>query len=410
MNASACPEETRVTRPPVRLFAMATAVIVLSLWLAQPLVGMIGHSLGLSGGAASLVTTLTLLGYATGLFALVPLGDRLENRRLILLTLGADVVCLLAAASPLPVPAFLVACLLVGLTATSIQMLVPMAAAMTPEAERGRVIGNIMSGLILGVMLSRPLASLIAGHFGWRACYLALAVAVALLAFALARVLPLRYPPQRTPYPALLKSMAGLLRDEPVLRRHALSAALSFAAFNAFWSLIALRLAAPPFRLGADGMALFALIGVSGAVSAPLAGRLADRGYGRRVSFAAHAAVASSSVLVWLGGSLIAPHGRLPALLVLGVGAILLDAGAIADQALGRRAVNLLRPEARSRINGLFTGLFFVGGSLGSAVAGAAWARLGWNGVSATALGFAAASAMAALHRERRAARCLATA
>lgn len=386
----------RPAMPPVRLFALATAVIVLSLYLAQPLVGMIGPSLGLSTAATSLVSTLTLLGYAVGLFVLVPLCDLMENRRLILATLAANALSLLAAASPLPVEVFLAASLLTGLTAVAIQMLIPMAAAMTAEAQRGRVIGNIMSGLILGVMLSRPLASLIAGRFGWRASYATLAVAVALLTLALARSLPRQQPAHSARYVTLLASMIGLLREEPVLRRHALSSALCFAAFNTFWSLVALRLMALPFGLGANGIALFTLAGVSGAFSAPWAGRMGDRGHGRMATCIAHGSILLALALAWLGGHAASSSAGLALLIAA---AILLDAGTIADQALGRRAVNLLRPEARGRINGLFTGIFFLGGALGSAIAGLAWAHAGWSGACLTALLFALLAAANGLWR-----------
>ena len=389
------PVATTAGQVPVRLFALATAVIVLSLYLAQPLVGLIGPSLGLSIAAVSLVSTLTLLGYALGLFVLVPLCDLLENRRLVLVTLGANTLSLLAAACPLPVPVFLAASMLTGFTAAAIQMLIPMAAAMTIEAQRGRVIGNIMSGLILGVLLPRPLASLIAGHYGWRASYAVLAVAVAVLTAALARALPRRQPPHASRYAALLRSMLGLLREEPVLRRHAVTSALCFAAFNAFWSLVVLRLTAAPFGLGPNGIALFTLAGVSGAVSAPLAGRLGDRGHGRRTAFVTHAILVLALVLAWFGGH--ATTATLSGLAALVFAAVLLDAGTIADQALGRRAINLLRPEARGRINGLFTGIFFLGGALGSAIAGLAWTHAGWSGVCFIALVFALLGAASGL-------------
>jgi predicted MFS family arabinose efflux permease len=329
------PVEVEVAAPvPVRLFALATGVIVLSLYLPQPLVGLIGTSLGLSPAAAGLVSTLLLAGYAAGLFLLVPLCDLVENRRLILATLAANAVALAVAACPIAPAGFLAISFVIGLTTCSIQMMVPLAAAMTVEAQRGRVIGNIMSGLLLGAMLSRPLASLVTGWFGWRAAYALLAAAITLLGGMLAFRLPRRQPPKAARYAVLVGSLAMLWREEPILRRRALSAASSFAAFNAFWSLVALPLAAPPFGLGAVGIAVFALASISGAISAPIAGRLGD-------------------------------------------------AGTIADQALGRRAVNLLRPEARGRINGLYTGVFFIGGAIGSAVAGVAWAHAGWLGVCA---------------------------
>jgi predicted MFS family arabinose efflux permease len=376
---------------PVRLFAVATAVIVLCLYQAQPLVGMIAHSLHLSPASVGLVSTLTLLGYACGLFVLVPLCDICENRSLVLATLSANVLALGLAACPIPPAAFLLVSGLTGFTAVAIQMLIPMAAAMAPEAQRGRVIGNIMSGLILGVLLSRPLASVVAGYFGWRASYLLLAVTVGALTLLLARMLPRRQPTHAGRYVALLASMASLLREEPVLRQRAFSAVLVFAAFNAFWSTVVLRLSNAPFGLNANGIALYALVGVSGALAAPIAGRLGDCGHDRLGTHAARLVAIAGIALAWIGGLMATRFSPALSLFLLVVAAILLDAGTIGDQALGRRAVNLLRPEARGRINALFTGIFFIGGAIGAAVAGLAWARAGWNGVCLVALVFVAA-------------------
>jgi predicted MFS family arabinose efflux permease len=367
------------TQAPVRLFALATGVIVQGLYVAQPLVGDIAAALQLPAVLVSGVATLALFGYALGLFLLVPLCDLLESRRLVLGTLAINALAMLAAALPTPAPAFLAASLLAGMSATAIQMLIPMAAAMTSEAQRGRVIGNITGGMMLGIMLARPLASTIGGWLGWRASYATLAAAVALLTLLLARTLPRLPPPQRVRYRVLLASLFHLWRAEPVLRRHAILVALCFGAFSAFWGLVALRLAAAPFGLGAGGIALFALAGVGGALSAPLAGRLGDAGKAGIASHAAHACVVVAMLLAWFGGRLSAAPE--PGLVVLVAAGVLLDAGTIGALTLGRREVNLLRPEARGRINGLYTGVFFLGGAAGSALAGLAWARAGWPGV-----------------------------
>jgi predicted MFS family arabinose efflux permease len=385
---------------PVRLFATATAVIVLCLYQAQPLIAMMTRSLHLSPAVAGLISTLALLGYACGLFLLVPLCDVWENRSLVLATLCANALTLLLAACSISPAAFLLVSGLTGFTATAIQMLIPMAAAMTPEAQRGRVIGQIMSGLILGVLLSRPLASVVAGHFGWRASYLLLAVAVSVLTLLLAKMLPRRRPVHTGHHVALLSSMTRLLREEPLLRQRAFSAALCFAAFNAFWSTVALRLSEMPFGLSANGIALYALVGVSGAVAAPIAGKLGDKGHDRKGTHLARIAVMLGIALAWAGGISARPDSSAPSLALLVIAAIVLDAGTIGDQALGRRAVNLLRPEARGRINALFTGIFFVGGALGSAIAGLAWARAGWNGVCLEALMFAGAAMIYGMRRD----------
>jgi predicted MFS family arabinose efflux permease len=266
---------------------------------------------------------------------------------------------------------------LLGAACSAIQILVPIAAAMAPPEDRGRVIGDVMGGLMVGILLSRPLASAIAGSAGWRGFYLASAMAMALLTLVLAVRLPRRQPVGRTRYPALIASLWHLLREEPVLRTRALTASLVMAAFSLFWTAVALRLAQPPFGLGQGGIALFALVGAGGAVVTPMAGRAGDRGWTRPATLASHFAVIGGfGLAAWAGAA--PPGGMLPPLIALGLAAVLLDIGVTGDQTLGRRAINLLRPEARGRLNGLFVGLFFLGGAAGSATAGAAWAIGGW--------------------------------
>ena len=197
------------------LFAIAVGVVVLSLFASQPLIGLIGPSFGLNASAASLVTTLTLLGYASGLFLLVPLTDLAENRTVIVTTLAIDVVALAAVACA-PTPSlFLLACFVAGVTTSAIQMLVPVAALLTPEARRGRVIGNVMSGLMIGILLSRPTASLVAEFAGWRWLYGALAGLIAALTLILMFVIPRRYPPTSTSYPRLIGSMWSTCERNP---------------------------------------------------------------------------------------------------------------------------------------------------------------------------------------------------
>lgn len=368
----------------VLMLAIAAGVIVLSLFASQPLAGVIGPSLGLDAAGTGLVTTITLLGYASGLFLLVPLTDLVENRRLIGRTLTIGTLALLAAAVAPSAPLFLVASFLIGLTASAIQMLVPVAAILAPEAERGRVVGNVMTGLMLGILLSRPSASLVADYAGWRWFYGILAGLVGVLAIAIARVVPERRPVQAASYPGLIASLFGLLRDEPVLRRRAAYQGLCMAAFGIFWTSVALRLARPPFDLGQTGIAVFALTGAAGAVIAPIAGRAGDRGQTRPATILAHLGVVTAMALAAIGG--VGSAGGMPsvaALAVMALAAVILDLCVIADQALGRRAINMLRPEARGRLNGLFTGLFFIGAAVGSSLSGLAWVLVGWSGTCA---------------------------
>jgi predicted MFS family arabinose efflux permease len=377
-----------------RLIIAAVGVIVLPLYAPQPLVALIGPSLGFSLRSASLVAMTPMLGYATGLVLLVPLIDVLENRRAILVTLLADVVALASAAAA-PTPAlFLLAAFAAGCATSAIQMIVPVAASFVGEARSGRVIGNVMSGLMIGILLSRPLASLAADAFGWRGAYALDAIAVAAVAAVLQRVLPRRRPAAGVTYAALIASLWMLLAEQRVLRRRALYQALCMGAFGIFWTAVALRLAAPPFGLDPVGIALFTLAGVGGAVIAPIAGRAGDRGWTTRATWLAHGAVIAALLLAgaagagWFGFD---PTAR-PALSLglMAAAAVLLDVGVIGDQTLGRRVVTLASPQMHGRLNGLYSGVFFVGGAVGSALAGIAWVEAGWTFVCVVGLGFVA--------------------
>ena len=378
------------------LFATAVGIVVLSLYASQPLVGLIGPSLGLDPRETGLVTTLTLLGYASGLFLLVPLTDLVENRALIVSTLVVDVLALAAVASAPTVPLFLFACFVSGVTASAIQMLVPAAALLSPEAQRGRVVGNVMSGLMLGILLSRPAASFVAEIAGWRWFYGVLAILVAALTIVLARVVPKRRPSGATSYARLIGSLYTILKQERVLRRRAAYQSLCMGAFGVFWTAIALRLSQAPFSLGQTGIALFALAGAAGAVVAPIAGRAGDSGRTRSATLLAHIGVIAAMILAALGGasqlqSLASPSTK-TALGLLVAAAVLLDLGVIADQTLGRRAINLLGPEARGRLNGLFTGLFFLGAAAGSGLSGIVWVLGGWSAVCVVGAAFGLAA------------------
>lgn len=403
-NRCSAPVSPAVAAPPALstgmtlFFAATVGVIVMDLFAAQPLTGPISADLHLPPGLAGLVAMLPQLGYAAGLALLVPLVDLLENRRLIVATLAICAAALALPAFTQSGAVFLLATLAAGAASSVIQMLVPMAASMAPEAQRGRAVGNVMSGLMLGILLSRPLASLIAGSAGWRAFYLLAALADATIAVVLALRLPARTPSITASYRALLASMGRLLADEPVLRRHALSAALAMAAFSAFWTAVGLRLAQSPFALDLHGIALFAFAGASGAIVTPLAGRAGDRGHGPAAQRLAHGTMLAALVVLgvagagWFGFDAHAHRGV--ALALLAGGAVLLDAGVIVDQTIGRRAINLLNPAARGRLNGLFVGLFFVGGALGAALAGSAWAWGGWSAVCGVGFAFAGAAAV----------------
>jgi len=380
------------------LLAFACGLIAANLYYAQPLAGPIGAALGLSTGATGLIVTVTQIGYGIGLLFIVPLGDLLEARRLMLTLIGLATLALLGAAlSTHPLP-FFVSTFCIGLASVAVQVLVPYAAHMAPEAVRGRVVGNVMSGLMLGIMLARPVSSFIAQMASWHTVFFMSASAMLLLALTLGLSLPPRDPVSTLSYRRLLGSMVRLARATPVLRRRALYQACLFAAFSLFWTTAPLLLAGPEFQLSQGGIALFALAGVAGAIASPIAGRLADKGWTRPATAFAMLAVAAAFLITHFG-----TYGSPLALGSLVVAGILLDFGVTTSLVLGQRAIFVLGAEYRSRLNGLYMATFFAGGAAGSALGGLAFAHGGW--VLASWLGFAMpAAALIYFLTERRSA------
>lgn len=359
------------------IIAIACGAVVANLYYAQPLIALIGPAVGLTPDAASLIVTLTQLGYIAGLLLLVPLGDVLENRKLIATTLALAVIGLVLMAVGRSPSLFLLAALIVGLGSVTAQMLIAFTAHLAPDAIRGQVVGNVMSGLLTGILLSRPVASIIADVAGWRAVFGLAALASAALALLLATRLPHRQPAPGTNYRQLIGSLPVLFAGTPVLRRRSFYQAMLFADFTLFWTTAPLELA----RLGYTqrGIALFALAGAAGALAAPLAGRIADRGWGRPVTGACLAMAALSFLMARLDGRF--------AVAALVAAAILLDFAAQSCVVIGQRAIYTLPAHARSRLTGLFIALFFLGGAFGSAIASPAIQMGGWPLV--TWIGFA---------------------
>jgi len=370
-----------------RLLAIAAGVIVASLYYAQTLVGPISRATGLSLDAAGLIVTLTQVGYALGLLFIVPLGDLLENRKLVFVLLLSTSVMLLLAAFTGSAALFLATSLGIGLGSVAAQVLVPFAAHLSREETRGQTVGKVVSGLLIGIMLARPLASLVADHFSWHAVYGGAALAVALLAFVLRARLPQRIPQASLPYGRLIGSMWQLLRTTPLLRRRAVYHAAMFASFSLFWTVTPLVLAGPGFQLSQTGIAIFALVGVAGAVASPIAGRLADRGHTLYAT--------AGALLLGVAGfalPLAAPGSHEVALALLVLASIVLDMGVAANLVLSQRALFALGAEVRSRLNGIFFALFFAGGAIGSALGAWMFARHGWNAALLTGLAFPAAA------------------
>ncbi|MDN4052044.1 MFS transporter [Massilia sp. YIM B02763] len=371
----------------VRLLAVSAGLIVANLYYAQTLVGPISAATGLSTQAAGLIVTLTQIGYALGLLFIVPLGDLLENRKLVFTALLATAAALAAAAVSTNAWLFLAASLGIGLGSVAAQILVPFAAHLSREETRGQAVGKVVSGLLLGIMLARPAASLIADHASWHAVFGAAAVAVLVLAFVLRSKLPQRVPTHKLSYGQLIGSLWHLLATTPVLRRRAAYHAGLFGCFSLFWTVAPMALEGPQFHLSQTGVAIFALVGMAGAVASPVAGRLADAGH-------TLPATAASLILGIVGFALplYQPDSRPLAIGVLAVASIILDMAVAANLVLGQRAIFSLGAEVRSRLNGIYFALFFAGGALGSAAGAWVYAHYGWTAALFTGMAFPAAA------------------
>jgi len=355
------------------LLAISCGVIVANVYYSQIIVGPISITTGIPAQAAGLIVTMTQIGYGAGLLFLAPLGDIIENRRLVVVTLLATALALAAAAWVRQAVPFLAASLFIGLGSVATQMLVPYAAHLSPPETQGRTVGNVMSGLLIGISMARPVSSMITDLFGWPAVFGLSAMVIILLAIVLALALPPRQPSVKLRYAVLLRSMWQLLLNTPILRRRAAYQACVFAAFSVFWTTVPLLLSGPVFQLSGREIALFALVGISGALAAPVAGRVADRGLVRPATAAAIGMVLVSMLL-----PLLVKPGSPGAMPVLVGAAILLNAGVFANQVLGQRTIYALSAEVRGRLNGLYMAIFFAGGAVGSSVGGWAYAAGGW--------------------------------
>ncbi|MBZ4377043.1 MFS transporter [Corallococcus sp. AS-1-6] len=375
MQTPSDPAPSASLRPSlVWLMAVAGAVTVANLYYNQPLLGDIGRTLGADGSALGLVPTLTQVGYAVGMLFLVPLGDSLERRKVILLLCGCVGVALVAAGLAPSLNVLVAASFAIGVTTVVPQMIIPFAAQLAAPSERGRVVGTVMSGLLIGILLSRTAAGFVGTHLGWRTMFFVAAGLMGVTGAVLRFTLPSQPPVASMPYPRLMRSLIHLARTEPVLRLHALLGGLTFGAFSAFWATLALYLRSLPGHYDAQVAGLFGVVGVAGAAIAPLVGRFADRGVGRRINALAIAVLLASFGVLWLWGH---------SLWGIALGVVLLDLGAQANQIANQARVYSLRPDARSRLNTLYMVTYFVGGAAGAWAGMEAWTRAGWPGVCA---------------------------
>ena len=357
------------------LLAFSVGALAANLYYAQPLAVPMATSLGLDIAVAGLVVTLTQIGYGLGVLFLVPLGDLLENRKVILSLVALAILALLGIGISSQVIPYFLSAFFLGVGISSVQIIVPYATHLSPPQIRGQVVGNLMSGLMLGIMFSRPIAGFLSEFISWHAVYYFSATALTIVGIVLFLFLPKRQPKvTELRYKTLLASMAKLLFTYSVLRRRAIYQSCMFSAFCLFWTATPILLAGPLFHLSPSGIALFALVGVAGAVFAPLAGKMADRGLTSQASTFAFAAGSLAFAMTHF-----ITEGSAESLTLLTLAAILLDAGVSANLVLGQREIFQLPAELRGRLNSLYIATIFVGGSIGSFLGAWAYARGGWN-------------------------------
>ena len=376
-----------IEKKTLRAMAVGSGLAVANIYYVQPLLDDMGRYFGVPDRRMGLISMLSQVGYATGMLLFLPLGDRLERRSFILAMLGATTVALIGVDVAPSFAWLAVASLAVGVTTITPQLLVPFAAHLAEPGERGRVVGTVMSGLLIGILAARTVSGVVGSYFGWRTMYGIAAAVMVALALSLRSLLPRSQPEGLgVSYLGLLRSIGGLLRDEPVLRQSCLFGAMSFGAFSAFWTTLAFHLARSPFGYGSGVVGLFGLVGIVGALAAPWVGRFADRRSPRwTIGAGLGCILLSYAILYEFGGTI---GGMV-------VGVILLDLGAQSAHISNQSRIYAIRPEARSRMNTAYMVAYFIGGSLGSYGGAWGWGRAGWGGVCLVGLGMTLAGMLA---------------
>ncbi len=357
------------------LLAFTAGATVANIYYCQPLLDAMATSFGVGVEAVTSAAAATQLGVAVGMLLIVPLGDSLERKGLIILITSLSAVALTGTALCRTAAAMGFAGFAIGVVGVTPHLVVPYAAGLVGPEKRGRTVGFVMSGLLIGILLSRTLSGVVGAHAGWRTVFWLAAAAMLALAALLAAVLPSQSPVRRVPYRELVASLWPLVMREPVLRRHALIGALGMAAFSAFWTTLAFYLSSLPAHYGSETAGLFGLVGAAGAAAAVVAGRLADRVGPKPLNGAALGLIVGSFGLMAVAG---------PSLWTLSVGVIVMDAGVQGSHISNQTRIYALSGELRNRLNAIYMVTYFLGGATGSALGSRAWVAFGWPGVCAT--------------------------
>ena len=373
-----------VPRAPLPFLGLACAVGVSTMYYNQPLLLEMAHTYGVTAGRTGFVAVATQVGYALGLLTFVPLGDVLERRGLMMRMYGAVAIALLLVAAAPTLPLLIAGSVLIGMFASVTHVALPIAPDLVSHEQRGRAIGTVMTGLLLGILLARTFSGWVSGIHGWRWVFVVAAVMNAAFVPLLKKVMPKLPPKQKLRYSDAMKSLWTLFRTQPLLRESSFVGALVFASFSCFWTTLAFLLHSH-YGLGAGVAGTFGVIGAAGAMVAPLAGRLADKHGSRWVISVGIALLAVSYLLLWAEEA--AHLSMVFHLVALVIGVIVLDMGAQMTQVANQTRIFGLVPSARSRLNTVYMTVYFAGAAAGSALATIAWVHWGWNGVCNLALG-----------------------
>ncbi|MEL1242038.1 MFS transporter [Flavobacterium flavipallidum] len=353
--------------------AAATGLIVANIYYCQPLIVLIAKEFTISNSDAGTITYLTQAGYAIGLFFMVPLGDKLERKSQIMLTTFAAVIALVIAATAQSFLVLQIASLLIGISSIVPQLILPLAASLSEPEQRGKVVGTIMSGLLVGILLSRTLSGLIGEVLGWRSMFWIAAGLCLFLLLVIQKQFPYNKPVFKGSYGQLITSLFTLIKEQPLLREATLINIFSFAQFGAFWTTMVLLLSAEPFSFNSATIGLFGIIGASGALAAPLVGRLSDKGSSR-------VAVGYGCLLVAL--SFVIFYFSISNVVGIALGIVLIDIGIQGIHISNQTRVYSILPEARNRMNTVFMSFTFLGTAAGSAYGLFLWEIGGWQAVT----------------------------
>jgi predicted MFS family arabinose efflux permease len=359
--------------PLIFLLAVTAGLVVMNIYYNQPILNAIARSLQVNSAAVAWVSTATQLGYAAGLLFVLPIGDSMDRKWLIVLTTFLSSLALITIPLAPNLPVMLLSSFAVGLTSVTPQLVVPYAAGLVPGSGRGKVVGFVMSGLLIGILLSRSVSGLIGSRFSWPTAFWLAAGVMVLLGVVLCLALPSQPAHATTSYGRLLGSLPKLLRSEPIIQRHGVLGALAFGAFGAFWTTLGFYLHSRPEHYGSDVTGMFGLVAITGALVAPLAGHLAEKRTPKQIN-----GLFLSLVLLAFATMFFSDHNTL---LVLGAGVLLLDAGVQGNQIANQARIYSLERSLHSRINSVYMVIYFLGGALGSLVGAQAWALAGWPGV-----------------------------